>query len=422
MGSPLRPPLRVLLLHQNFPGQFLHLAPALVHRGDDVVAVGSRGGTPAALPQGAAGPPGRLRWLACGGDVNAELRHPDPTRRLLAPWQQARRVRATLAPLAATGWRPDVVLAHCFWGDGLLLDDLFPATPLVALLELDLTSPLLGGDRAAAGSRQIQQWADAVAIRRMTVGITSCRFQRDSHPTWLHPRLRVLHEGVDLQLCAPDPRARLQLSNGVSFGAESLVLSFAARSLEPLRGLDRLLAVLPALQQRLPQLQVVLAGACDRGCYGASPPEGADSWVQHLLASLGEGIDRRRLHTPGLLAPDQLRNLFRISRVHAYLSRPYVPSWSLLEAMACGAPVVACADAGVEELVINGVSGRLVPAGDPTALLQTLLSLLTDAENAAPLRRSAHHHIASHFDHRHCVRAQIDLLDAVARNATASPL
>ena len=359
--------------------------------------------------------------MACGGDVNAELRHPDPARRLLAPWQQARRVVAALTPLAATGWRPDVVLAHCFWGDALLLDDLFPAAPLVAMLELDLTSPLLGGDRTAAGGRQIQQWADAVAIRRMTVGITASRFQRDSHPPWLHPRLRVLHEGVDLQLYTPDPRARLQLSNGVSFGAESLVLSFAARSLEPLRGLDRLLAVLPALQQRLPQLQVVLAGACDRGCYG-SPPPAAGSWLQHLLAGLGEGIDRRRLHTPGLLPPDQLRNLFRISRVHAYLSRPYVPSWSLLEAMACGAPVVACADAGVEELVIDGVSGRLVPAGDPAALLQTLLSLLTDAENAAPLRHGARRHIASHFDHRRCVGAQIDLLDAVARNPGSSPL
>ena len=406
--------MRVLLLHQNFPGQFRHLAPALVRRGDDVVAVSSQ------VSSSAARPAGRFRWLACGGDVNAELRHPDPARRLLAPWQQARRVVAALTPLAATGWRPDVVLAHCFWGDALLLDDLFPAAPLVAMLELDLTSPLLGGDRTAAGGRQIQQWADAVAIRRMTVGITASRFQRDSHPPWLQPRLKVLHEGVDLRLYAPDPRARLQLSDGTSFGSEALVLSFAARSLEPLRGLDRLLAVLPALQHHLPQLQVVLAGACDRGCYG-SPPAADGSWLQHLLDGLGEGIDRRRLHTPGLLAPDQLRNLFRISRVHAYLSRPYVPSWSLLEAMACGAPVVACADAGVEELVIDGVSGRLVPADDPAALLQTLLTLLSATEIAAPLRLGARRHIASHFDNRRCVSAQIDLLDAVARSQAASP-
>lgn len=169
------------------------------------------------------------------------------------------------------------MLAHCFWGDALLIDNLFPTVPLVALLELDLTSPLLvGGDRTAAGGRALQQWADAVAIRRMAVGITASRFQRDTHPPWLHPRLRVLHEGVDLQACAPNPRARLQL-----------------RSLELLRGLDRLLAVLP---------------------------------------------------------PDQLRDLFRISTVHAYLSRPYVPSWSLVEAMACGAAVVAYAGAGGQAL------------------------------------------------------------------------
>lgn len=198
------------------------------------------------------------------------------------------------------------MLAHCFWGDALLIDNLFPTVPLVALLELDLTSPLLvGEDRTAAGGRALQQWADAVAIRRMAVGITASRFQRDTHPPWLHPRLRVLHEGVDLQACAPNPRARLQLRSGASFGAETLLLSFAARSLEPLRGLDRLLAVLP---------------------------------------------------------PDQLRDLFRISSistVHAYLSRPYVPSWSLVEAMACGAAVVAYAGAGVEELIQDGVSAQI---------------------------------------------------------------
>lgn len=403
--------MRVLLLHQNFPGQFLHLAPALVQRGDDLVAVGAK---PGQLPlQASAAGQGRFRWLASGGNVADELRHPDPAQRLLAPWRQARRVVAALTPLAATGWRPDLVLAHCFWGDALLIDNLFPTVPLVALLELDLSSPLLGANRHEAGNRQIQQWADAVAIRRMAVGITASRFQRDSHPRWLHPRLRVLHEGVDLQACAPNPLARLHLRSGAGFGAETLLLSFAARSLEPLRGLDRLLAVLPALQQRLPQLQVVLAGACDRGCYG-SPPASGESWLKQLLADLGPGLDRSRLHTPGLLPPDQLRNLFRISTVHAYLSRPYVPSWSLVEAMACGAAVVAYAGAGVEDLIEDGVSGRLVASDDPAALLQTLLHMLEHPDQTAPLRLGARRHIATHFDHRRCVSAQINLLETVA--------
>jgi len=83
---------------------------------------------------------------------------------------------------------------------------------------------------------------------------------------------------------------------------------------------------------------------------------------------------------------------------------------------------VACADAGVGELVIDGVSGRLVPADDPTALLQTLLTLLTSTEIAAPLRLGARRHITTNFDHRRCVSAQVDLLDAVARNPAANPL
>jgi glycosyltransferase involved in cell wall biosynthesis len=397
--------VRVLLLHQNFPAQFLHLAPALVAAGHDVVAVGRRAG-PVPQPLQVAGP-GRLRWLASGGEVAEELRDPDPARRLLAPWQQGRRVAAALAPLAAEGWRPDVAVAHTFWGDALLLDDVFPGVPLVALLELDLAS------LAAGAGRQLQQWADAIAIRRMAVGLCASRFQRDSHPAWLHPRLRVIHEGVDLEACCPDPLARLRLPGGLSLGPESMVLSFAARSLEPLRGLDRLLAVLPALQRRLPALQVVLAGARDRGCYGGQPA-GSGSWLAHLLTRHGAGLDHSRLHAPGMLSADQLRDLFRISRVHAYLSRPYVPSWSLAEAMACGVPVVAARDAGAEELVIDGVTGALVNADDPGALLQALVPLLEQPALAAPLRLGGRRHIAAHFDRRRCVAAQITLLDAVA--------
>jgi glycosyltransferase involved in cell wall biosynthesis len=408
--------VRVLLLHQNFPAQFLHLAPALVAAGHDVVAVGRRSG-PLAQPLLEAGP-GRFRWLASGGDVAQELRDPDPARRLLAPWQQGRRVAAALAPLAAEGWRPDVAVAHSFWGDALLLDDVFPGVPLVALLELDLSSPRLTSPNrnapAAGAGRQLQQWADAIAIRRMAVGLCASRFQRDSHPAWLHPRLRVIHEGVDLEACCPDPLARLRLPGGLALGPESMVLSFAARSLEPLRGLDRLLAVLPALQRRLPGLQVVLAGGRDRGCYSGQPP-GDGSWLAHLLRRHGAGLDHSRLHAPGMLSADQLRDLFRISRVHAYLSRPYVPSWSLAEAMACGVPVVAARDAGADELVLDGVTGALVDADDPGALLQALVPLLEQPALAAPLRLGGRRHIAARFDRRRCVAAQIALLEAVAQ-------
>jgi glycosyltransferase involved in cell wall biosynthesis len=414
--------VRVLLLHQNFPGQFLHLAPALVQRGDDVVAVSRRVGSypdlldPAAAAATATS--GRLRWLSSGGSVDDEMRHPDPARRLLAPWHQARRVVAALTPLAVSRWRPDVVLAHCFWGDALLLDDLFPGVPLVAVLELDLASPRLHGIGSSSAGRQLQQWADAMAIRRMAVGLTASRFQRDTYPAWLHPRLRVIHEGVDVEACGPDPLARLRLASGFTFGAESMVLTFAARSLEPLRGLDRLLAVLPALQRRLPRLHVVLAGACDQGCYGPPPPQDkpqADSWLNHLLARFDDDIDRSRLHTPGLLPPAQLRDLFRISAAHVYLSRPYVPSWSLVEAMACGAPVVATADAGVDEWVLDGVTGKVVPADDPQALVESLLPMLENPITVGPLRLGARRHSAAHFDQRRSVSAQMALLDAVAR-------
>ena len=121
--------MRVLLIHQNFPGQFRHLAPALAAAGHQVVAIGNR--TDRAAPPG-------VRLLCAGGSVGDELRQPTAEARCSRQFAQGRLVARQLQLLAQEGWCPDVVVGHPFWGDLLFLDDVFPQVPLVALMEMDL--------------------------------------------------------------------------------------------------------------------------------------------------------------------------------------------------------------------------------------------------------------------------------------------
>ena len=404
--------MRVLLIHQNYPGQFRHLAPALQAAGDDVVAIGSRPSLP--------GAPG-LRYLSSGGAIGEALRQGDAEARLQRQLAQGRRVAQRLRQLAAEGWRPDVVLGHPFWGDLLFLDDSFPGVPLVALMELDLLGIPSPDGRPHGAGPALLQWTSLQAAHRMRLGLCATSFQRDSFPAWLHPRLAVLHEGIDLERCQPRPVLQLRLPDGTLLRAGEPIVSFCSRSLEPLRGFDTFLRALPAVQGRHPGLRVVICGE-ESSAYGPPPPLGG-SWRQALLAELGPRLDRSRLHFTGLLPHAALLDLFRLSSAHVYLTAPYVLSWSLLEAMACGALVVASATAPVQEVLEHGREGLLVPFADPEALATTLLEVLRKPAAHAPLRLGARRRIMRDFDRRACVARQRALLAAAARgeDPLASP-
>jgi glycosyltransferase involved in cell wall biosynthesis len=405
--------LRVLLLHPNFPGQFRQLAPALKAAGHDVVGVGAR-----AQPWAETG----VAYRCCGGDPHTDLRHGNPEMRLTAQLAHGRRVAGILSRLAAEGWCPDVVLVHPFWGDVLFLDDVFPGVPLLALLEIDFQGLAL--DRfdpefgyTAAGdfgaNLALRQWADQMAIRRMQQGVTATGFQRSTFPRWQQARIEVIHEGVDLRRCRPDPLARFSLASGLTLKVGDPVVSFGSRSLEPLRGLASFMRCLPLLLQRHSSLQVVVVGQ-DGHSYGPPPPAGAASWKELLQRELGDRVDWRRVHFTGHLAYEHLLRLFQITQAHVYLTYPYVLSWSLLEAMACGATVVGSATAPVQEVIEHGANGWLVPFFEPEALADQLLAVLADPCQQQPIRLAARQTVAQRFEMTACTARMTELLRQVS--------
>jgi glycosyltransferase involved in cell wall biosynthesis len=164
--------------------------------------------------------------------------------------------------------------------------------------------------------------------------------------------------------------------------------------------------------ERHPTVRVVVCGE-DRSAYGPAPAGG--SWVRHLLDELQGRLDLSRVHFLGLLPHAALLNLFRFSTAHVYLTAPYVLSWSLLEAMACGALVVGSQTAPVQEVVEHGVEGLLVPFDQPQELAATLLQVLAQPAAFAHLRLGARRRIVRDFDHRVCLARQIELITTAAR-------
>ena len=249
---------------------------------------------------------------------------------------------------------PDVVFGSINWGETLFLREVWPearhlgyAEFLYATRGLDTGfDPEFSQPRLAGRIRTLARRAHLMmAAMDADALLSPTRWQASTFPAELQSKLSVIHDGVDTARIAPDPAATYQVPGGPLLKAGDEVLTFVNRNLEPYRGYHTLMRALPAVMAARPDCQVVLVGEHGTG-YGPGPGKGK-SWKQVFLDEVKDRLDTSRLHYVGRVPYDDLLNVLRVGRAHAYLSYPFVLSWSMLEAMSLGCVVVGlCHGAG----------------------------------------------------------------------------
>ena len=400
--------MELLLIHQNHPGQFRDLTPALEHRGHRVLGLGATPRAPAATGEAA-----NTASVAAstGPRLHYDWRPPDLPDGLADPLletnlRRAVRVQERCLQLREQGYIPDAVLAHSGWGELLYLRDIWPEAVLIAYPELYAAPQLLGygfdADLGEPSPALRAQWRRGnlmglAAIAEADACVVPTLFARDTFPPHLRGRFHVLHEGIALPPAAATAGATtVRLEGGAILHKGDPVITFASRNLEPLRGFRSFLRALPAVLATRPDARVVIVGGTGSG-YGAasSHPEGHKG---ELLALLGHRLPLERVHFLPPLAHRELLALFRISAAHVYLSYPYALSWSVLEAMACGALVVGSDNPPVSELIHHGHNGLLVPFNDPDRLAESLLAVLADPGAFAAMAEAGRATVAARYE------------------------
>jgi glycosyltransferase involved in cell wall biosynthesis len=176
------------------------------------------------------------------------------------------------------------------------------------------------------------------------------------------------------------------------------LITYVARTLEPYRGFHTFMRALPDLLRQMPHAQVAIVGK-EQGGYGRAPGQGG-TWKQVMLDEVGSKIDQERIHFLGTLPYSELLNLFRLSTVHVYLTYPFVLSWSLLDAMACGCALVGSATGPVMEVIQDGENGVLTEFFDPPALAESIVTLAESPERRARLSANARATVLNRYDFR----------------------
>lgn len=409
--------MRILFIHQNFPGQFLSLAPALAEKGHTVVALTCRSG----LPDVWSGVRiFRYKWP----DKKATTCHRWLTS-LNAATERGEAVFRAAMVLKSKGFLPDIIVAHTGWGEALFLRDVWPGAKLAAFSELWYRN--VGGDlgfdpefplRDPAGSAprlRMKNAVQAMQIGQSAALFTATRWQAESYPRNVSANMKVLHEGIDTGKLVPDPGSTFEIPGGPVLTRSDRVVSFVNRNLEPLRGFHVFMRALPKLLAEDTGVRIVIVG--DAGVSYGTPPEDGGSWKDKLLAEVAPKLtddQLARVHFVGRLPHSHLTRLFQVAGAHVYLTYPFVPSWSLLEAMSCGVPVIGSDVAPVAEFVTSGENGLLVDFFDHGALASEIIRLLDDRTLAESLGAAARESIVQCYDKTSiCLPNQIRFVEAL---------
>jgi len=418
--------MRILCIHQNFPGQYKHLAPALAKLGHHVVALTPKVDKPVnwngvhIVPykvQGAS-TKGVHPWLA---DFETKI-------------LRGQSCFAAARQLKAKGYAPDIILAHHGWGESLFLKDVWPEAKLGLYCELyHLATREFVGFDPEFPSRTPD--TDALRLRLknlnnrlheevMDAGISPTRFQANTFPDHHQDRITVCHDGVNTEVVVPKEDAELTLDNGMVLTRKDEVITFINRNLEPYRGYHIFMRALPELLKRRPNAHIVMLGG-DEVSYGARAPEGK-TWKQIYIDEVRGRIsdeDWARVHYLGRVPYERFLALMQVSRVHVYLTYPFVLSWSLLEAMSAECAIVASDTAPVKEVITEDENGRMVDFFDRTALVEKVCDLLEDAAARKRLGQNARAFVVQNYDLRTvCLPQQLEWVGRLAQKDPRHPM
>lgn len=419
--------MNILFIHQNFPGQFKHLAPALARHGHTVVAMtmqkteakewqgvklvpysASRGTTPNVHPWVSDFETKTIRGEAC--------------------------FRAALQ-LKARGFTPDVIIAHPGWGESLFVKEVWPQAKLGIYCEFfyhphgadvgfDPEFPTQDPKGQACRLR-LKNLNNLLHFEVADAGISPTHWQGSTFPEPFRSKILVVHDGIATDAIAPNPNATLTLTTQagerITLTRQDEVITFVNRNLEPYRGYHVFMRALPEILERRPKARVLIVGG-NGVSYGSAPDParyGNRTWRDIFIAEVRPRIpdaDWARVHFLGNIPYQYFIPLLQLSTVHVYLTYPFVLSWSLLEAMSAGCTIVASDTQPLHEAIKHDETGRLVNFFDVAGLTNEVCALLDDPAARQRLGANARAFAQANYDLKTvCLPRQLQWVEGLVK-------
>jgi glycosyltransferase involved in cell wall biosynthesis len=405
MVNPLDiPAMHVLYVHQNFPAQFGHIARHLVkNMGWRCTFVSE---TPAGTVEGIE----KIQYKLAGGAT----KHNHFCSRTFenTVWHS----HAVFEALAARpDVKPDLIVGHSGFGSTLFLRELYPQTPIINFFEYyyrshdadsdmdfrkDLNWPVPEIKFLRSRCRNAMILLD---LQNCQIGYTPTEFQKSRFPSEYDAKIRTVFDGVDRgvyhgyeeSLRPPVGQRGTRTIAGIEVPADTRVVTYVSRGFESMRGFDIFMQAAKKICERIPNVLILVIGT-DRIAYGGDESyTGGKSFKQWVLDR--EIYDLSRIRFVGRLPMDELGRTLASSDLHIYLTVPFVLSWSMMDAMSCGAVVLGSDTSPVREMIRDGENGLLADFFSPDEFADKACQVLADPDAFRPLGRAAEQMIVERY-------------------------
>ncbi len=364
--------MHVLFVHQNFPAQFGHIARHLIR---------TRGWTCTFVSKTAGGEVDGIRKIAytTGGGARAATHYCSRTFEN-AVWHAHGVYEACKAHPEL---RPDLIVGHSGFGSTVFLSELYPGVPIVNYFEFyyhphqsdmdfrpDFPPPELDYLRARARNAML-----LLDLETCRCGYSPTRFQQQLFPEAYRAKIEVIFDGIETDIF----QRRLDIPRRIgdrSIPPATRIVTYVSRGFESMRGFDIFMRVAERVCQQYPDVIFVAVGS-DRVCYGGDEKHiRHKTFFEHVMAQ--SNYDMSKFIFTGLLPVSKLVEVLSLSDLHVYLTVPFVLSWSLMDALACGCTVLASDTEPVREMVEEGRNGRLCGFFDVEGFAARAVEVLRD--------------------------------------------
>ena len=414
--------MHILYVHQNYPAQFGHIARWLVKmrkwrctfvtqanvQGDDGVQ--------------------RIVYKAAGG---ASARNHFCSRTFEnAVWHCDGVYHALKGRI---GDKPDLIVGHSGFGSTLFLRELYPDTPIINFFEYYYHPH---GEMSDMEFRRDLPWAVSemaflrsrcrnamilLDMQNCSSGYTPTLFQKSRFPKEYYAKLRVIFDGVDRQtyhgydeaLRPPVTARGLRHVAGVEIGPDTRVVTYVSRGFESMRGFDIFMRAARLIYQQYPDVKFIVVGE-DKIAYGGDQVHLGEgkSFKQWVLQQQEYDLDKFAF--VGRVSPADLGRLMAATDLHIYLTVPFVLSWSMMDALSCGAVVLASATAPVMEMIHDGHNGLLADFFSPEQFAEKALAVLKDPAAFRPLGRAGEQMIRDYYSMEAVLPAMLRMYEEAA--------
>ena len=406
-------------MHLTFPAQFLHLAPYLARNPENKVYFIAKGDSIKTPLEGV-----NLELYKFPNNFNALINSKKSLWPIETPIKNVAGGLGVLEVMerlkAEQNIQPDIIIGHIAWGALSYVKDMYPNVPVIGYFEWvsSIEASHWWSDEVATKSDRVRiRTHQAKYLANFDIcdaAVTATQWQYSLFPEEYRYKSHVIHEGIDMEFCSPAPdgkRPGLVLDDiklNLPEGTE--IITYISRGFEPARGFPQFMDAMRIVLEHRPNTHVILVGK-DKPAYAAQLKD--TTYLKEEQKKGGYPVDR--VHIVGRRGREDYQKILRASSCHVYLTRPFVLSWSCLEAMSFACPMVCSETPPVQEVMEDGVNGLLANFHSPNHIARKIEEILDDPELAKKLGNAARETIRKRFELKKCLRAWEDLMYSLIR-------